>query len=162
MNFNKQELKAYKLAHKLLKTDFIRFCVVGSVGFTVNLICLTILHGLLKMHITPAQLISAEIALLSNFTLHNIWTFKDHNHHHSFWNRLVRFHMSTWAGVLITVVIVSIGVEKFSLNYLVSLVIASAVALFWNFLWTKFFIFKSSSVPASTVAAESVLHTRED
>ena len=150
---------AYQTVHRLLKNDFIRFCVVGSVGFLVNLVFLTLLHGIVKLHVTPAQLISAELALLSNFVLHNAWTFKNHQHT-STWNKLVRFHMSSWTGVVITTVVVSVGVEHFKLSTLVSLVIASAIAMFWNFFWTKFFIFKSQA-PAAEVAAESVLHTKE-
>lgn len=147
---------------KYLKIDFVRFCIVGSVGFLVTAITLRLVHGLLGLDITLATLLGGEVGLLSNFVFHETWTYKHVNHKGKpISKKLIHFHMSSWSGVAIITGIESVCVKAFHLNYLIALVIASGITLFWNFFWTKYFIFKGHT-PTAEVAAESVLHSYRD
>lgn len=130
-------------ADRLLKVDFIRFGMVGAVGFMVTAIGLKIFHDLLGLDITIATLISGEAGLLSNFAFHEKWTYKYVDHHYkSLQKKFIHFHMSSWSGIMLITLIESICVKVLHLNYLLSLVIASGITMFWNFFWTKYFIFK--------------------
>lgn len=127
---------------KLIKIDFVRFCIVGASGFFINLGLLTVLYGQLGAPLFVAQLISAEVALFSNFILHHNWTYKSKNVTKSVPNLLTQFHATSWAAIVGSAVMVTVGVRYLELNYFVALVISSAVALAWNFFWTKFVIWR--------------------
>lgn len=126
----------------LHKIDFVRFCIVGTLGFIINLGLLTLLYKVLDIHVFVAQLISSEVALFSNFVLHHNWTYKDHETNKSIKNLLIQFHMSSWTAIVGSAAIVAGGVHLAHMNYGLALVIASAVGLLWNFGWTKFVIWR--------------------
>lgn len=90
---------------RLLKIDFVRFCIVGGTGFVINLIILTALHRWVSMPIFFAQLIAAEIALFSNFILHHNWTYKNNKVKKSIPTLLLQFHVTSWPAILGSAVI---------------------------------------------------------
>lgn len=158
MEFAKRHYRwAHKKTQHLLKIDFLRFAVVGTVGFTITAILLRILHGALGLHITIATFISSELALLSNFSFHEKWTYNQHDHSHkSLTTKFIHFHMSSWSGVVLITILESVGVKVFHLNYLISLVFAAGITMFWNFFWTKYFIFKGRT-PAVLMGPEETV-----
>ena len=125
----------------LHKIDFVRFCIVGTLGFIINFGLLTLLFKVLNLHIFIAQLVSSEIALFNNFVLHHNWTYKDRSSK-SIKRLLIQFHASSWSAILGSSAIVAVSVRVFHLHYFVALVIASAAGLLWNFGWTKFVIWR--------------------
>lgn len=127
---------------RLLKIDFIRFCIVGGTGFVINLIILTILHRYFSMPIFFAQLIAAEIALFSNFILHHKWTYKRNNVKKSPFNLLIQFHATSWPAILGSSVMVTVCERVFNFNELLSLATSSLIALFWNFGWSKYVVWR--------------------
>jgi putative flippase GtrA len=150
-----------KKTKQLLKVDFVRFGMVGAAGFIVTAILLKVLHGILKLDVIPATLLSGEGGLLSNFVFHEKWTYKYVDHHYkSVWKKFIHFHMSSWTGIVLITVIESIGVKVLHLNYLVSLVIASGITMFWNFFWTKYFIFKGHTPPVLLNPEDTVPETK--
>lgn len=58
------------------KIKFIRFGTVGFLGFLVNFIFLRVFRGM-GLPETLSWLLSTEVAIINNYTLNNIWTFKD-------------------------------------------------------------------------------------
>lgn len=141
------EMIAYTRAQllRLLKIDFVRFCVVGGVGFIINLCFLTLFHKVLGLPVFLAQLLSAEIALGCNFILHHNWTYKHHNVRKSIPRLIVQFHATSWPAILGSALMVDFGVRFFHLSSSLSLVISSLIALLWNFLWSKFVVWKDVS-----------------
>lgn len=125
----------------LHKVDFVRFCIVGTLGFLINFGLLTLLYRGLRMNVFLAQLISSEIALFNNFVLHHNYTYKDRSSK-SIKNLLIQFHVSSWTAIVGSAAIVTIGVKSLHMHYLSALVIASAAGLLWNFAWTKFVIWR--------------------
>lgn len=148
MRNNDQEVKegiyfyAVRTGRRLLKVDFVRFSMVGAVGFLVNLGMLFILFDLLSMPIWLAQLLGAEAALFSNFTLHHFWTYRDRAGLKRKRILLAQFHVSFWSGAAINSLIVIAAVNALNVHYFIGLVAGSATALFWNFFWTKFYIWR--------------------
>jgi putative flippase GtrA len=127
---------------RLLKIDFVRFCIVGGVGFVINFIILITLTKLFHSPIFLAQLIGSEIALFSNFLLHNSWTYRANKVKKSMTTLLVQFHATTWPAILGSTAMVSLGVEVFHMSKLVALIISSVIALLWNFVWSKYVVWR--------------------
>lgn len=125
---------------RLVKKSIGRFVAVGAFGFVINFSILSILYKVLGFDILPAQLIGAEIAILSNFYLHNNWTYKDAVKDSS-WKRLLEFHVTSWLGSGITTVTLIVLVNQ-GMQYALALVIGAILALIWNFLWTRFVVWK--------------------
>ena len=132
------------VVRRLLRQDFVRFCMVGAVGFLINLVILKLLHDAWGWPIVLATLIGSEVAYFSNFLFHNSWTYKHKAKvEKSFKRLLVQFHLSAWSGMLLNVLIVYIAVTMFHLDSAIGLVIASVIVLFWNYVWTKFYIWRN-------------------
>lgn len=117
-----------------------RFIVVGFIGFCINFAVLSILYRLLKIDLLPAQLIAAECAILMNFIFHNNWTYKDAVKDSSI-KRIFEFHASSWVGAGLTTVTL-LTLVHYGVQYFFALVCGAVVALIWNFLWTRFIIWK--------------------
>jgi putative flippase GtrA len=147
------------LVRTLSQKDFVRFCMVGFIGFLINLVILKLLHDAWHWPIILATLIGAEAAYLSNFLFHNSWTYKHKPKvEKSFKKLLVQFHLSAWSGMLLNTIIVYIAVTFFHQDSAIGLVIASAVVLFWNYMWTKFYIWRdhhTEGAPLPKVVASS-------
>ncbi len=147
-----------KKTQELLKLDFIRFGIVGSIGFVVSEGFLFILSGKLGLIHFWALLLSNEAGLISNFIFHETWTYKHADHHHkSVWKKFGHFHLSSWSGIAIIVGIGLLGTKVFGINIYLSQAIGSAVAMFWNFFWTKYFIFKGSTPKALLDPEDTIL-----
>jgi dolichol-phosphate mannosyltransferase len=130
-----------KLQH-LIKIDFIRFCIVGGTGFVINFILLALLPKIFGVPIPVAQFVGAEVALFSNFVMHNKWTYKSKYVKKSIANLLIQFHATSWPAILGSTAMVSVGVETLHLSKLIALAISSVIALLWNFGWTRFVIWR--------------------
>ena len=127
---------------RLLKIEFIRFCIVGGTGFVINFILLTLLHKIFNLPIFVAQLISAEIALFCNFILHHHWTYKTHKVNKTFTSLIIQFHATSWPAILGSSAMVSLNEKYLKFGNLSALALSSLVALFWNFLWSKFIVWR--------------------
>lgn len=131
-----------RVMKRLLGLDFVRFCIVGGLGFGINLAFLAVFYRVLHFPIFWSQLIAAEIALFNNFMLHHHWTYKDHNVEKTIINLIIQFHVTSWVAILGSAVLVSVGVKYLHMHYFVALVISSIIALGWNYGWTKYVIWK--------------------
>jgi dolichol-phosphate mannosyltransferase len=131
---------------RMLKVDFIRFCIVGGTGFAINLVILTLLHKVLGLPVFVSQLIAAEVALFSNFMLHQHWTYKSHKVDKSIKKLLIQFHASTWPAIVGSTFMVTAGEKLLHLNDLMALIVSSVIALLWNFAWSKYVIWRDVSL----------------
>lgn len=127
---------------RLLKVDFVRFCIVGGLGFLINLVILTTLHKALDFPVFLAQVIGAEIALLHNFLLHEHWTYKDRNHQRSLSGLIVRFHATSWPAIFGSAAMVTFAQTTLHFNSVAALIISSAIVLGWNFVWSKYVVWR--------------------
>jgi len=132
---------------RLLKIDFVRFCIVGATGFVINFVLLTALYKGLHSPLFLAQVVAAEVALFSNFMFHHHWTYKASNVRKTISTLIIQFHLTSWVAVIGSALIVSFGVHVLHLGYFMALVVASATALFWNFAWSKFAIWRHHNEP---------------
>ncbi len=130
-----------RLRH-LLKIDFVRFCIVGGTGFVINFIILTVLIRAFNAPVYVAQFIGAEIALFSNFILHHHWTYKGHGVQKSIPSLIAQFHASSWPAIVGSTIMVTAFEKLLHFNELLALATSSAIALVWNFGWTRYVIWR--------------------
>lgn len=126
---------------RLLKLEFVRFCIVGGLGFVINFI---LLNGLKEFGLSVwlAQLIGAEVALGSNFILHHNWTYKSHKVEKGLRSLVIQFHATTWPAIIGSVIMVGVSEKSFNLNNFQALVISSLISLIWNFCWSKYVVWR--------------------
>lgn len=127
----------------LLKLDFIRYCIVGGLGFIINISLLTLFRKGLGLPLFFSQLMGAEIALFSNFMLHQHWTYKKNKVEKSLRTLLVQFHLTSWPAIIGSSIMVTIGVSTLHFNSEVALVISSLIVLGWNYFWSKYVVWKN-------------------
>jgi len=131
---------------RLLKIEFIRFCIVGGSGFVINLALFSLLHKVFGVEVFIAEFISAEVSLFSNFMLHHNWTYKSHKVVKSKKNLLIQFHATSWPAIIGLTLMVGASEKLLHLDSIVSLALSSVIVLAWNFVWSKFIIWKDVSV----------------
>ncbi len=85
---------------------FIKFGTVGFLGTMIDFIIYNILIGGFGIRPATSKAISTEIAILNNFTLNNIWTFKKRKTDNKLWQKLVIFNFVSLGGLAISVLIV--------------------------------------------------------
>jgi dolichol-phosphate mannosyltransferase len=132
---------------------FFRFAVVGFVGYAVNASTL-LLFTLLKWSSVMAWGVSTELAIISNFTWNNLWTFRDQKI--SGWSKLLskfaQFNLTSMGGLLIQVVVGVISDNLIGPQYR-QLVLPLAIAFLvlpYNFLMYNLVIWKKSPTPVQT------------
>lgn len=133
-----------KLA-RVLKLDFVRFSIVGGTGFVINSIILIALTHYFNTGVFIAQLIGAEVALFSNFILHHNWTYKHNKVHKSLKSLIIQFHATTWPAILGSTIMVWAGVSLLHMNKIEALIISSVVAFIWNYMWSKYVVWRDVS-----------------
>jgi putative flippase GtrA len=66
-----------RLIHRLLESQFVRFCTVGALGYVVNLAVYATLIAA-GLHYLAAAAISFLVAAFSNYLCNRAWTFEAH------------------------------------------------------------------------------------
>lgn len=120
--------------------------MVGGLGFVINFSILLLLHTTLGWPRFISQFIGAEVALFSNFMLHHHWTYKQHKVKKSFWSLIVQFHAVSWPAIIGSALMVSFFGSVLKMNDFAALVLSSTVALFWNFIWSKYVVWRDEGV----------------
>jgi dolichol-phosphate mannosyltransferase len=122
-----------------LAKRYASFCLVGGTGVVVDMAVLYVLAspGLLHWNLTFSKVAAAELAIISNFILNELWTFGDlSGGKRQFMRLLVRFgkfNSICAGGVAISVCLLNLQVRSLGLNMLVANGLSIIVASVWNF-----------------------------
>lgn len=143
--------RLYATVRRQLQREFVRFCLVGAVGFVVNLSTMTVVHEVLGVSIEWSVLIGGEVALVSNFLFHNFWTYKERALNKKITVLFLQFHVAFWSGNGINAILTLIMIKQFGWSSVLSLAIASGAVLFWNFAWTRFYIWRAKDATQQEV-----------
>lgn len=92
--------------HDPTTQKFIKFGTVGFVGYLVNAIGLAVFFNLTNVE-WVAWLVSTELAIISNFTWNNLWTFKDQqiNGAKAIISKFLQFNFTSAGGLLIQIAV---------------------------------------------------------
>jgi dolichol-phosphate mannosyltransferase len=157
VGFNKQYVKdifEWIKACILIRLDrsrrFFRFAIVGFIGYLVNALGLEIFYRL-GLPPGPSAALGAEMAIISNFTLNNLWTFAEKKITglgKIIW-KFFQFNLTSLGAVLIQGVIVGLLASFFGDQWRqVYLVIAIGFFVIpYNYTMYNVFIWKTWKVP---------------
>ena len=115
---------------------FAKYCFVGVIGVLVNMTALALLAGA-GMAYLQAGALAVETAIVTNFLLHEWWSFADLAQRHSgFIPRIVRFlkfNLFCAGGAGIALIILWLLTDYGGLPYLLSNFVGITVATAWNY-----------------------------
>ncbi len=132
---------------------FLKFGLVGLSGVLVNEGLLWLLTENLGLYYLLSAAIAVETAIITNFILNDIWTFRDRRTpgNRSLLGRGLKFNLVSLGGLGINIAILWTVTEVVGISYLISNLIGIAGATLWNYtintLWT--WRAKPSSEPIS-------------
>jgi putative flippase GtrA len=106
-----------------------RFSVVGTSGLVVNNIVLFALHGLLGLALFPATVVAVHVAIVHNYLLHEVWTFR---HRRPSARRFLSFSLVAATALLVNVSIVQV-LTGFGLFYLLANLVGIGAAFGINY-----------------------------
>ncbi|HVZ58506.1 MAG TPA: glycosyltransferase [Patescibacteria group bacterium] len=125
---------------------FLKFLVVGGVGFIINAVLLKVLVDGAHWNPSVANLVGAAAAIFSNYNFNNFWTFKAHQVRTvpEYLFKLVQFYLTSAFGVIfIQTGAIFIGDtligKKFYFEYFL---VGTLLLLIWNFTIYNRFIWK--------------------
>lgn len=130
------------LTYILLNSSFVKFCVVGFIGFIINAVGLEFFY---HQGLNPglASAIGAEFSIISNFLLNNFWSFshKKIAHKTHYLPQFLRFNGISVGSILIQLVVVGIGTHVFGDDKRFIFLVASVVFFiipYSYFMYNKF------------------------
>jgi len=128
---------------------FVKYCTIGTVGLGVQLVSLDLLRRIPALHSDDARAATAiaiAIAMLGNYVLNDIWTFRTLRHRTlgGWLEGLVRFALVCSTGALISWSVAQ-GMRLATggvMNIYFSSLIGVAVATMWNYVLNRQFTWK--------------------
>lgn len=123
---------------------FIQVCFVGFAGAVVQFT----VFNILRLRIQPeyANTVAVELAIISNFILNNLWTFKEEKIEFSKVGKLLskffQFNLVSLGSILIQFLVMKIGVSLLGRSLLLEnglVMVGILIGLVWNYtMYTKF------------------------
>ena len=130
------------LLYVFLNSTFIRFCIVGTIGFIINLIGLEVFYRLGLRPATAAAL-GAEFSIISNFIFNNFWAFshKKIKKGENIFRKFLQFNTVSIGAIIIQFMVVGLGTSIFGdQTRFIFLVLAVAVFIipYSYFMYNRF------------------------
>ncbi len=129
---------------------FARFCAVGFSGVAVDMAVFYLMGDAhrLAWPLVPAKLVAGEVAVLNNFLWNNVWTFRGAGGdagaaQRPLLARLLGFHVACGLGLVINIVLLTLGVDVLGINRYVANAVAIAVVSVWNFWASKRLVWRA-------------------
>src|SRR5262245_19861217 len=123
-----------------------KFCVVGAVGYAVNLAVFTLLVRGADVHYLPAAVCSFVVAVANNYTWNRLWTFRGQRGHIAYQG--IRFLIvsvcALGANLLVLRGLVGAGLDEIAAQAIAIILVTPL-----NFLGNKLWSFRHKSTAAS-------------
>lgn len=125
---------------------FLKVAVVGAIGAVVQFTIFNILR--LMMLPEYAIALAVEVAIISNFTLNNLWSFKDKKISFGDWKffrKFLQFNFLSFGSLLIQFLVMKIGVFALGRSFLWENFLAALgilLGLVWNYFAYSRFVWK--------------------
>ncbi len=120
-------------------SKFIRFAIVGAVGFVIDMGVTYLLKERLGLYPYFANAAGFSVAVINNYVLNKYWTFEKHSSLSA--GQFAGFLTVSLAGLLLNTLLLLIFFGTMRLDFYFSKIIATGMVMIWNFLANKFFIF---------------------
>ncbi len=120
-------------------TTFLKFAVVGFSGMIVNFGITFFFKEKVGLNKYFSNVFGFVVAATTNYFLHHYWTFQSQNQQMG--KEYVQFFTVSVVGAAIDTLVVFLLHDKLKLNFYISKIFATAVAMVWNFLANLLFTF---------------------
>ncbi|MCX8187246.1 MAG: GtrA family protein [Nitrososphaeria archaeon] len=119
---------------------FVKFGIVGAIGILVNFALYWALTSILGAHYLLAGAIATELAILNNFALNDIWTFRERRGGTRIIVRILNFHWSRLLGFLVTIGSTYMLVDLMGLDKNISYLFAIGLGTLTNFFTSDIYV----------------------
>lgn len=135
-----------KLIIKLwsMRAQFIRYFIIGINGVVLDILTLWLLKKYLNVNPTVAVVINQIFLINYVFLLNKYWAFKARGMGHK---QIVKFYLVAGLNYLISVAWMWFFNHQLHYNYIAVRIVNIALAVSWNFLLYKYFVYANSSTP---------------
>lgn len=151
----KEMVVSYKLVLLLRYEEskrFIRFAVVGFIGFVINYVFIRIFRVITGSEIV-SWILATELAIISNFTLNNLWTFSEKKIKEikEVLVKFLQFNLTSAGALVIQGVLGPLGVRIFGAQYTIFILafVVGFVVLPYNYIMYNLIIWKTWKNPLS-------------
>lgn len=124
---------------ELLIWQFIKFCLVGSLGLVIDFGCTFLLKEKININRYLANSAGFSVAVVSNYLLNKYWTFEDGDP--EVFVQAQKFVIIALIGLAINNQIIYLLNNNRGLNFYVAKLVAIIVVVFWNFFANYFYTF---------------------
>lgn len=138
MSFLKKALS--RVTKRVFSWVFVKFGIVGAIGILVNYAAYWALTSILGAHYLLAGAIATELAILNNFALNDIWTFRERRGGTKITVRLLNFHWSRLLGFLVTIGSAYLMIDFMEFDKNVSYLFAIGLGTLTNFLTSDIYV----------------------
>lgn len=130
---------------------FIKFGIVGFVGYLINAFGLEFFYRVLKLPTGVSAGLGAELAIISNFTFNNLWTFSEKriSGFGSLVKKFIQFNLTSVGAIIIQTIVVGLGTRFFG-NDVRQVMLFIAVVFFvlpFNYAAYNILIWKTWKIP---------------
>lgn len=147
-----------------LPTTFTKFLIVGAIGYLINQFTLFLVYDTPLLWFLPtketdidlglfthtdirlflATVVAVEAAIISNFTWHERWTFRDRAQSKPRFLRFAQFNVTSIGSPIISVATVNILTPAFGVSPYITNSLGIALGLIWNWLWNTQLVWQVS------------------
>jgi dolichol-phosphate mannosyltransferase len=126
--------------------SFVKFLIVGSIGFVINTVVLEIIV-LLGFHPAAGSIVGAECAIVSNFFLNDAWTFRERKIHESRkFYKFLQFNGTSLGAIIIQAGVVFLGTHLYGVSeYRIFYIVGVLIGMVWNYIMYSRVIWKKTA-----------------
>lgn len=139
----------HTLYYVFVNSSFIKFCIVGGIGFIVDFGISYVFINIMHSRIWLSTMISAECAIVSNFLFNNFWSFSHKKlvSHLSFIGSFLKFNFISAGSIAIQTIGIQLAVNAFGrdLWFVYKFVIIMFVIIPYSYILYNKFIWKDSA-----------------
>lgn len=118
---------------------FVKFGIVGAMGVVIDFGLTWYCKEKLRWNKYIANITGFSIAVINNYILNRLWTFKSTNPH---WQtEFGKFALVSTMGLLLNNGCIYIFHQRLKLNFYTAKIIATGIVFIWNFTSNMFFTF---------------------
>ncbi len=115
---------------KVFQIEFMRFLVIGGIGFIIDYSCMFILTEFMQINYLLSSMISFSFSATLNYIFCSRWVFKAKKENVK---SAAVFFLVSIIGLALNTFIINILVEKYNIYYMISKIISSIIVVIWNY-----------------------------
>ncbi len=132
-------LKKFLLQFWTHRDQFIRYFIIGVSAYLLDIGTLYVFKEHLKVSQTIGVILNQPIIIVYVFLLNRLWSFKSTGLAH---RQLVRFFLVAGSNYLFSAAWIWLISEHFGVQYLLARTLNIMLAISWNFLLYKYWVYK--------------------